>query len=986
MIRRASALLVLLSLAGLAVPGFGQMGTSIFYGKNKINYEKFAWKNYPTEHFRIYFYNDDPRILKAVVEMAESAYKKISFDLKHQLSDPVPLLYYNTITDFEQSNVFQVSEGVLGVSEPILFRIGIHGDMPPDDLQDLLTHELTHIFEFDLLWGNQGGALTAVNQPPLWIFEGLSEYTTDRWSSWSRLILRDAVLNDRIPEIAENGELFSRYPLPREPAYDFGHAMYEFIVEKYGPNSIRDLWLSLKGAGLLARPDPFQRAFRISARVFSQEFKRWLRARTKDFLTRETPEDYSLPLGPEFPMNPYYFAFSHAVSPSGELVATVTYNALDYKMDIVLLSAKDGRILKNITKGYTTDYQYIKYEIDPSLGATLAWSPDGDRLLFFARDGRRHNVFIISPLTGETLKKIPLTLDQPSGACFLPDGKSVIFAAFRRGIRDLFALDLQTGVATALTDDELYEKGPAVSPDGKSIVYTLRIGTVDKLFLSPLTNLKTKTQLTFGPSNTVCPSFAPDGQTIYYAGDGRGAYNIYSLSLTSGEIRRHTDVRTGNFLPVPLPGEPGKILFSSFNKGAFQLFTGHSAGPVEETVSFDPAAADKPFQKFEPVLTFEVNKEKIETHKGMGKLYVSARPPVDAVVSTDGSIYGGSAIAFSDIMGNHQFQIMAYQVRDFRSYSVGYYNLTGRLQTSVSLFQYSFFYYPELYYYNPSLFTNLTYNDATAVRKISGAVYSLYYPLNVYLRAEAGVGIYHYEEDFNDPYGMGLYGNSRAYGFVNGSIATASVALTGETTTFKQFGPLAGSTFRLALSQGLPVSDRFLRNTSIDLDARKYLPIASDILLAARFEGRLCRGRNPFLSYYGGNNQVRSAYFYSLTATEYWFANAELRFPVLGATPSILGTIGPVRGVFFFDVTRSRYGDYPAEFYNFDATYTSGPIPYYRISQAIGSVGYGIQVFLFGLPFHFEWAKRLEWSDFKKPFNVTGIGTYDIKFWIGYDF
>ena len=96
--------------------------------------------------------------------------------------------------------------------------------------------------------------------------------------------------------------------------------------------------------------------------------------------------------------------------------------------------------------------------------------------------------------------------------------------------------------------------------------------------------------------------------------------------------------------------------------------------------------------------------------------------------------------------------------------------------------------------------------------------------------------------------------------------------------------------------------------------------------------------------------------------------------------------LGSVRGVFFFDVTRSRYGDFPTEFYVFDPDFTSGPIPYFRISQAIGSLGYGIQVFLFGFPVHFEWAKRLEWADFKKPFHFSGVGTYDLKFWIGYDF
>jgi hypothetical protein len=279
MIRRAKPLLALAGLLVLAATAAAQFAYVPYYGKNKVNYERFAWKSYATEHFKVYFYNENPGLLKNVVDTAESAYRKVSADLKHQLAEPVPLLYYTTVTDFEQSNVFPVSEGILGVSEPVLFRIGIHGDMPLNELQELITHELTHVFEFDLLWGNQGGALTAVSQPPLWTFEGLSEYTTDRWSSWSTLVLRDAVLNDRLPEFNEAGDLVQRYPMPRDPAYDVGHAVYEFLVEKYGRGAIRDLWLALKSGSLLSRRDPFMRTFRIPARQCGQEFKRWLGAR-----------------------------------------------------------------------------------------------------------------------------------------------------------------------------------------------------------------------------------------------------------------------------------------------------------------------------------------------------------------------------------------------------------------------------------------------------------------------------------------------------------------------------------------------------------------------------------------------------------------------------------------------------------------------------------------------------------------------------------
>jgi hypothetical protein len=183
-----------------------------YYGKNKVAYETFRWQRYPTEHFRIYFYTEDPRLLKSVAELAESAYDKLSEILKHQLSDPVPLIYYRTYTDFELSNLFDISEGVLGVSEPLLHRIGIHGDMPVDELQRLIEHELAHVFQFDILWGSQGASLYALNVPPLWMFEGLSEYVTHDWSSWSTMIVRDSVLNDRIPELTNSGDLEAQEP------------------------------------------------------------------------------------------------------------------------------------------------------------------------------------------------------------------------------------------------------------------------------------------------------------------------------------------------------------------------------------------------------------------------------------------------------------------------------------------------------------------------------------------------------------------------------------------------------------------------------------------------------------------------------------------------------------------------------------------------------------------------------------------------------
>jgi WD40 repeat protein len=978
--------LFLLLASGLLLPTLsGQVIEYPYYGKNRVIYESFSWRSYKTDHFEIYFYKDNPERLKVLASMCESAYQQVSSTLKHELSKRVPLIYYLTFTDFEQSNIFQVSEGVLGVSEPILFRTGVHGDMPLDELQTLIIHELTHVFQFDMLWGSQGGALTALYVPPLWTFEGLSEFTTRKWSTWSNLLVRDAVLNDRLPELDEAGEMISRYPQARDPAYDFGHVLYEYIVERFGPNAIRELWASLKNKPLLGKKDLFKRAFNVKWREFSFDFKKYLRQRAKPFQTRESPEDYSFPLGPEFPINPYYFAFSHALSPSGEIVATITFNAQDYDIDIVLLSAKDGTILKNITKGYTTRYESIKFEIDPSRGRTLAWSPEGDRLAFFARHGRRHSLFIIEAFSGKTLAQYDLAIDQPNGPCFTPDGQHLLLTGFEKGIHDIFRLDLHSGELVNLTKDDLYEKAPAISPDGRWLAFTLRMNDYDKIFLAPLEDLSRRTQYTFGPGNTISPSFSPDGKTLYFSGDMRETHNIYSLDLDKGEVRRYTDVKTGNFYPESMRGQPGRILFASFNKGSFQLFRAELQAQAVPEDGIGPSAArgnEPSFRPFEPIIAVDIQKEKIEPYKGMGQLYVTSRPPIDAVVSSDGSIYGGSAIAFSDLMGDHLFSVLAYQVRSFRSYDLSYLNQRGRLQWMLNAFQYTLFYYPDYATYNPSVYNTITYSDAIAQRQMTGFQLLAYYPFNLYYRLQGSLGYLHYEEDYLDPYLMRQIAPRQYAQFLNGHTLQVSFSLVGETTRFKAYGPAQGHTFRLSISQSLPVVASFLRNTNLEADLRRYVYLGSDFLLAFRWVGFASLGRDVYFHYFGGNNQVRSANYYNLVATQGWYFNAEFRFPLVAAASTVIGLIGPIRGTLLFDIAQAKIKGFPSKFYVMPEVYGAEP----RAYEALGSFGFGFETFLLGWPVHVEFVKRLYFPRLTNPLDYVISGDYEAKFWIGFDF
>jgi len=671
-------------------------------------------------------------------------------------------------------------------------------------------------------------------------------------------------------------------------------------------------------------------------------------------------------------------------------VAVLTLNSKDFDFDILLISTKDGSVINNLTKGYTIKYENIKYNVylDPSDGRELAWSPDGDQIAFFARTGQKHSLFIMNSLTGKLLKKINIPYDQPSAPGYLPSGNEILFTGFDKGIHDIFKINLSTEKILNLTEDDFYERAPAVSPDGKYVAYTMRIDTYDKLFLSPLNNLKKKIQLTSGKGNTISPQFSPDSKEIYFSGDMRGAFNIYSLSLENGELKRYTDVRTGNFFPSLQPNDSNTLIFSSFHKGVFQIFKAELEGEVEKTLTFSEPIENLTFQRFEPIIALDINEAKIKPYRGMNKLYLAFRPPIEALVSTDGSLYGGTALAFTDLLGDHTFYLMAYQVQSFRSYEFAYLNQKRRFQYMANAFHFTLFYYPSFYYYNPDFYHYLTYRDAIATRTISGINLRTYYPLSKYIRTQASLSFTRYEEEFLYPYFRErLSAAGSSYGrFLNGNWLAASFALVGETTRFKFFGPAAGNTFMLSISQSLPISENFLRNTNLSADLRQYLNIGSDMILAFRLEAFASRGRNPFIYYYGGNNQVRSANYYSIIANEGWYANAEFRFPIINAASSIIGQIGPVRGVLFFDITRAKIKGYAAKFYTFDGFDESGFFAIFREADAIGSLGYGFEFFLLGIPIHLEFVKRLEIPDISKPFSYKTYGDMKTEFWIGFDF
>ena len=183
-----------------------------YFGKNRIQYDHFEWHIYKTDHFEIYYYPEIEQHLERVASYAESAYQHVSAELKHDLAFKVPLILFKTESEFQQQNIDpgELPEGVLAFAEPERDRMVLPIDEPSDQLYRLITHELTHIFEFDII----PRALLRRGLP-LWVDEGLSDYMTGDWNPFDLMSVRDAAITDIVPQMSDfEGVQFADGRLP----------------------------------------------------------------------------------------------------------------------------------------------------------------------------------------------------------------------------------------------------------------------------------------------------------------------------------------------------------------------------------------------------------------------------------------------------------------------------------------------------------------------------------------------------------------------------------------------------------------------------------------------------------------------------------------------------------------------------------------------------------------------------------------------------
>jgi len=502
------------------------------FGQNKVQYKDFTWYYIQTEHFDIYFSQKGSHLAEFTSKAAEDALVSIQQSFNYRINNRVTIIIYNSTNDFQETNVTDeyLSEGIEGFTEMFKNRMVIQFMGSYKMFRHLIHHELTHAVMNDMYYGGSVQNIISNNISlylPLWFNEGMAEYQSLGWDIDEDMFIRDAAINDYLPDISRlDGYL----------AYRGGQSVFYYIAEKYGKEKIGELVNKIKSTGNLETG--LKESIGLDLKDLNERWKKDIRQRYwPDIAVRKDPDDFSKRMTKKEGLG--FYNTSPAISPQGDKIAFISNR--DYYFDVYLMSAIDGKIIKKLIPGNRTpDFEELNI-ITPG----LTWSPDGKKIAISAKSGGYDVIYLIDVESGER-ETVPVRLDAIKSVTWSPDGNNLAFVGHTSEQSDIYLWNLNSKQLINLTDDVFTDNDPAWSPDSK-IIY----------FSSDRTDF-------------LDPSVLPDSFKIYHYNYSQS--DIYSINIDDKKITRITDM-PGSDETSPVVGPDGKdILFISDLNGITNIY------------------------------------------------------------------------------------------------------------------------------------------------------------------------------------------------------------------------------------------------------------------------------------------------------------------------------------------------------------------------------------------------------------------------------
>ena len=560
------------------------------FGKNKVQYKYFDWYYIQTKHFDIYFTNGGETLAEFAGQVSEESLKSIQNSFNYTINNRVSIIVYNSQNDFQETNITSsdLSEGIEGFTELFKNRVVVqfHGGYP--QFEHLIHHELVHAVMNDMFYGGSIQNIIANNitiQIPTWFNEGMAEYQALGWDIDTDMFLRDASINEYLPDVQNLSGYF---------AYRGGQAVFYYIAKKYGEQKVGEIVNSLRSTGNVN--DAFKQTLGLTLKEFNERWKKDIkRVYWPDIEITQDPDEFAKRLTDPEDDDGFYNT-SPAISPQGDKIAFITNR--DYFFSLYLMDANTGKVIKKLLEGNSSP----NFEELNILTPGLTWSPDGKKLAFAALS-HGYDVLYIIDVESEDYYTLPIKLDAIHSVSWSWDSKQLAFIGQTSRESDIYIYNFETNEYRDLTDDLFIEKDPCWSHDGKFIYYSsdknIKVNQENSLSAKfeayRMNSSQTEifaynvengviTQITNMPnSNETSPVLSEDDKQLLFISDLNGINNIYKKNLVFNESDENIS-EVKDIEPVPITNSQSglyqlsiskdskKLAFSSLYESSFNIF------------------------------------------------------------------------------------------------------------------------------------------------------------------------------------------------------------------------------------------------------------------------------------------------------------------------------------------------------------------------------------------------------------------------------
>lgn len=852
--------------------GPGLVGTAdAQFGRNRVQYDQFKWRELNTPHFQILYYPEEEEAVRDAARIAERSYTYLSQALRVDFKDRIPVLLYADHKDFEQTNATQTpDESTQGVTESLKQRMILPLMPSMEEFAHVFTHELVHAFQYNLL--GVGQSLNPMQwSPPLWMMEGLAEYLSIGMDANTEIWVKDLVREDDYPTMMQMENVFD------QRVYRLGQALYYFLGDRYGIESVRRFFKQTiqrhDWIGALAE------VYSKSPKEMSAEWKGYLQEKYgAQVAEQDEASSVATPLiKHEGLMN--NLNLTPSVSPDGERIAYVANK--NFRDGIYIANAKTGETKTALARGGSSG----SLESIDFFESTMSWTRDGRTLAFVSSAGDKDVIHLIDAQTGKSQKKLSWPEMSIISAAVSPDGERVVFSGMKNGQRDLYMASTATGQMRALTRDIHAYLHPAWSPDGTRLALATDAGEPTdareldfrgyRLALMDPQDGSLKL-LTGGSYHDINPVWSPDGEQLAFTSDRTGVPQVFLYDLQSGVISRVTDLATGvsgitYTSPAISWSGDGKVLaFSSYREMGWDIYTmpDPREAPSFGTLSTDGGTAPA----FEPTwagyalgdpATFDDDRY----HAKLSADYVMGAGGFASSVG----LLGDVIVGFSDMTGNQNLQLYLGLMGSLGRSNVTatYVNMTHRFNWGITAFQ-----------QRSDLGLSASFAGATYFSQIfRGGGLLGFYPFSRYSRIEAtlqgvnvsssvqGTTYYRPEFQLQD---LGSY-----------NYAEVSLSHVYDNSRWFVIGPIAGQRWRFTVDQ--TAGD--YAGTGFFGDVRKYFNVNQRGALATRTYVGLLQSDIARQFQIGGPTTVHGTEYGQMAGSHIAFQNVELRYPLLPFLP-----------------------------------------------------------------------------------------------------